>query len=148
MLDSFLIATSIHRDPLTMDTSRLMLDSSLTAKTCVLKLDTSQYLSICQDLWSFYIKLLRDFSSLLLDLSRLILAFSPPKHTILSQNLQSTWFLAFSCLKSLGMISLPLILHAFHAFRSRFWIFEIFLGFFQIDKVYVKFLGWVLYKWS
>ena len=37
------------------------------------------------------------------------------------------------------MISLSLILHAFHAFRSRFWVFEIFLGFFKIDEGFVKF---------
>ena len=44
------------------------------------------------------------------------------------------------------MISLSLILNAIHAFMSRFWVFEIFLGVFQIDEVFVKFLGWLLYK--
>ena len=138
MLDSFLI----HRDPLTVDTSRQILDSSSTTFLRILNLDTSQHLLICWDLLLFYIKVLCDFSSFLLNLSRLFLVFSPPKHSHLSQKLQPTWFSAFSCLKSLSMISLSFILHAFHAFRSRFWVFEIFLGFFKIDEVFVKFLGW------
>ena len=42
------------------------------------------------------------------------------------------------------MISLSLILHAFHTFRPRFWVFESFLGFLKIDEYFVKSLGWVL----
>ena len=39
-------------------------------------------------------------------------------------------------------------LHAFHTFRPRFWVFEIFLGFFKIDELFVKLFCWVLIKWS
>ena len=46
------------------------------------------------------------------------------------------------------MILFSLFLHAFHTFRPRFWVFEFFLGFFKIDEIFVKFLGWVLLKWS
>ena len=46
------------------------------------------------------------------------------------------------------MIPLSLFLHAFHTFRPRFLGFWKFLGFFKIDEVFVKFLGWVLFKWS
>ena len=42
------------------------------------------------------------------------------------------------------MIFLSLILHAFHAFRPRFWVF---LKFLKIDEYFVKFLGWVLLIW-
>ena len=37
------------------------------------------------------------------------------------------------------MISLSLILHAFHAFRSRFWVFEKFWGFSKLMKVLCSF---------
>ena len=40
-----------------------------------------------------------------------------------------------------------LIYHAFHTFRPRFLGFEIFLVFLEIDELFVKFLGWVLFKW-
>ena len=66
LVDSFSTASSIHRASCT---SRQMLDSSSTAKTCVLNLDTSQHILIGRDLWSFYIRFLRGFSSFLLDLS-------------------------------------------------------------------------------
>ena len=46
------------------------------------------------------------------------------------------------------MILISLFLHAFHTFRPRFWVFEKILGFFKIDEIFVKFLGWVLLKWS
>ena len=35
MLDSLLIATSIHRDPLAVDTSQQILDNSLLADSCI-----------------------------------------------------------------------------------------------------------------
>ena len=41
----------------------------------------------------------------------------------------------------------PLFLHAFHAFRPRFWVYLKFLGFSKIDVYFVKFLGWVLCFW-
>ena len=71
--------------------------------------------------------------------SRSICAYSPPKHSLLSQNLQPTWFSAFPCFKSLGMISFSLIIHAFHAFRPRFWGFWKILGFFKIVECLLKF---------
>ena len=45
------------------------------------------------------------------------------------------------------MISLSFILHAFHAFRPRFWVFLKYMGVLKIDEYFVKFLGWVLCFW-
>ena len=43
---------------------------------------------------------------------------------------------------------ISLLYHAFHWFWPKFWVFKKFLGFFKIDEVFAKFLGWVLFKWS
>ena len=96
-------------------------------------------LRITEDL---YIGFLR-FGSHFLNLSQSIRAYSPPKHFLLPLNLQPTWFSAFPCFKSLGMCSSSLIFHAFHAFRPRFWGFWKILGFFKINELLLKFLGWV-----
>ena len=69
-----------------------------------------------------------------LDLSQSICSYSPPKHFLLPLNLQPTWFSAFPFFKSFGMCSFSLILHAFHAFKPRFWGFWNFLGYFKIDE--------------
>ena len=45
------------------------------------------------------------------------------------------------------MISLSFILHAFHAFQPRFWVFLKYMGILKIDECFVKFLGWVLCFW-
>ena len=141
MLDRFLI----HRDPLVVDTSQQILDSSLTAFSRVLNLNTSWHLSIYRDLWLFYIKVLRDFSSFLLDLSRLFSVFSLPKHSLLSQNLQTMWFSAFFFVSDHLVWSLYLLF--FMHLDLGFGFFEKILGFFKINEVFVKFLGWVLCKW-
>ena len=99
--------------------------------------------SICQELLEFYILGCRDLVLIFLDLSRSIHSYSPPKHFLLPLNLQPTWFSAFSCFKSLSICSFSLILHAFHAFRPRFWGFWNFFWVFQNWWVIVKILGWV-----
>ena len=143
MLDRFLI----HRDPLVVDTSQQILDSSLTAFSRVLNLNTSWHLSIYRDLWLFYIKAFRDFSSFLLDLSRLFLVFSPPKHSILFQTFNPRDFRPFLISDHLvWSLYLSFFMHFMHLDLG-FGFFEKILGFFKINEVFVKFLGWVLCKW-
>ena len=143
MLDRFLI----HRDPLVVDTSQQILDSSSTAFSRVLNLNTSWHLSIYRDLWLFYIKVLRDFSSFLLDLSQLFLVFSPPKHSILFQTFNPRDFRPFLISDHLvWSLYLSFFMH-FMRLDLGFGFFEKILGFFKIDEVFMKFLGWVLCKW-
>ena len=116
------------------------------------KLNTCLDTSICQDLLNSYIYIYiyvqhNPFLTFLdLSLNRSI--FSPPKHYFLSQNLQPMWFLNSPCFKSLGMLSFLFILHAFHAFRSRFWGFWKILEFFKIVEFLLKFWNGFLFKWS
>ena len=92
-------------------------------------LDTSRHLYLSRITEALYIGLSWSGSHLL-NLSRSIRSYSPPKHFLLPLNVQPMWFSAFPCFKSLGMCSFSFILHAFHAFRPRFWgFFENFWGF-------------------
>ena len=147
MLDSFSIATSIHRDLLAVDTSWQMLDSSSIDKTRVLILDTS---------WSvenyvfLYIGSMQ-FSLIFLRTLSIDSLFSHSK-TPQTQPLHLPYlffglFIAFFT----SMISFLAFNHTFHAFWPWFWVFFFFfinfLVFFEIDEVLAKFLGWVLLKW-
>ena len=102
---------------------------------------------ICRELLNTYKLVSARSDPHFLDLSRSIRTYSPLKHSLLSLNLQPTWFLAFPCFKSLGMISFSLIIHAFHAFRPRFWDFLKILGFFKIVECLLKFWDGFLFKW-
>ena len=107
----------------------------------------SWHLLICRALWLFYIKAFRDFSSFLLDLSRLFLVFSPPKHSILFQTFNPRDFRPFLISDHLvWSLYLSFFLHFMHLDLG-FGFFEKILGFFKINEVFVKFLGWVLCKW-
>ena len=77
-------------------------------------------------------------SSHFLNLSRSIRTYSPSKHTLLTPNLQPTWFLAFPCSNHLVWSIFSLILHAFHVLKPRFLGFWKILGFFKIDELLLK----------
>ena len=94
---------------------------------------------ICRELLKLYILGCHDPVLIFLILSRSIRSYSPYEHFLLPLILQPTWFSAFPCFKSLGTCSFSFILHAFHAFRPRFWGFWNFLGFFKIDELLLKF---------
>ena len=103
--------------------------------------------SICQELLRINIYASVRSNPHFLDLSQSIYAYSPPKHSLLSQNLQPTWFLAFPCFKSLGMISFSLFYMHFHVLKPRFWGFWKILGFFKIVELLLKFWDGFLIKW-
>ena len=115
--------------------TRLNLDSFLTHPD---RLSFKRFLYIrCSRFWSHFPRsLLTDSSPHLPNTHFSLKTFNP------------TWFLAFPYFRSLGMISIPLILHAFHVFRSRFWVFENFLVFFKIIEFLLKFWDGFLFKWS
>ena len=123
---------------------QLHLPKPIMLDTYSTPLDTS----ICRDLLNSYIYVQCDLFLTFLDLSLDKSISSPPKHSFLSQNLQPTWFSNSPCFKSLGMLSFLLILHAFLAFRSRFWGFLKNFGVFQNCWVLVKFWDVFLFKWS
>ena len=82
-------------------------------------------------------------------------ASSPPQtHFSHSKPLPHTFF-GLDCSSFTGKILFSLFFHAFHSYKSRFSLFIIIiiiiiiinnLGFFKIDEVFAKFLGWVLFK--
>ena len=144
MFDGFSIATSIHRDPLAVDTSRQILDSSLIAFSRVLILDTSQHLSICRDLCFSIYRICAIVFSFHLDLSRHYQSLHLPKPLFLTPNLQPKCYLVFVCIFYFWFVSFSLIHHAFHVFDLTFWVCVENLGFFKIVRFLTKFLGWFL----
>ena len=118
MLDSFSIATSIHRDPLVVDTSQQILDSSSTNNTHVLILDTSQSIKILR----VSINRIHAISVLFLpDLSRQKSISPSPKHPKLNLFIFLTFF---SVLRSLFFIWYD----AFSLFIMHFMIFDLTFG--------------------
>ena len=75
----------------------------------------------------------------------ILIAFSPPKTSLSHSKLQPQGFFDLDQVFLHLVRVLILLFHAFHAFGLTFWDFLKILGFFKIDEVIVKFLGWVLY---
>ena len=103
-------------------------------KSAFIILDTSQHISICWELWSFYIKVPRNFRSLLLDLSRYLLAFSPSKLFSLTPNFIPKSFSTLILFFFTGKVFNPSLYHAFHSFWPNFWDFWKFLRFSKLMK--------------
>ena len=77
-------------------------------------------------------------------LSRFLLPLDLPKLLSHSKLHPQGFFGLDQVFLHLGRV-LILLFHAFHAFDLTFWDFLKILGFFKINEVIVKFLGWVLY---
>ena len=75
----------------------------------------------------------------------ILIAFSPPKTSLSHSKLHPQGFFDLDQVFLHLVRVLILLFHAFHAFGRTFWDFLKILGFFKIDEVIVKFLGWNLY---
>ena len=87
-------------------------------------LDTSRHLC-CRDLLEILFKPRSRFLSHFLDLSSICPRRFNFQSSFPQPNLDPSWFLALSCFKSLGMILLSFVFHAFHDLKLRFLGFSL-----------------------
>ena len=104
-------------------------------------------------LWFSIYMLQHDFLSFLFDLSQQKITSLSPKHFSITPFIFPIHPLVWSLHFYSGMIFFLSFYHTFHALWPNFWVFFFFffwkfLGFFKIDEVFLKFLGWFLFKWS